>query len=367
MHDVAAWQVAGLYDPAARNAADRLAVLEFLAARGATVDEMVEADAVGRLPVLAGALARREGSVRLSPRDLDAEGVISLARFQVLWRAAGLPDVDPDAPVLTERDRRGFAAAVGGAEFFGDDATTQFTRAVGAAVASIADAAMATFGIVKSVPMDEQGVSELEQAQTIWAAGRLVIDASLAAIEALYLHHVEAAARRFGVSGRGATATMTVGFLDLVGSTSMVLHLDPNELGHVMQEFESHAVEAIGGRGGRLVKTIGDEVMFVVNDPVDACHVALDLATYAREHEAFDGLRGALASGSMTRGYGDFYGPVVNLAARAVRLAQADQIVVDDEVARAIAGDPELRAVPLGTFALRGFDAAVPLLRLERA
>lgn len=361
--DEAGWVAAGLYDPGAPNAAERREVLLYLVEQGATVDEMVEAAALGSLPALAGVLARRSGE-RCSARDLEREGVVSVAFLDRVWRAAGLPALDPDAPVLSDRDRAAFAAAVAGAEFFGEAATIEFTRAVGAAVAMIADAAMATFGITVAAPMAERRASELEQARAAWDAGRLILDATLPAIDALFLHHVDAAGRRFGESGRGPTAMLAVGFLDLVNSTRMVLEMDAHSLGEAVGRFEQRAVEVVGGHGGRVVKTIGDEVMFVSTDPVTAADAARELATFADEDDAFAGLRGALAWGPTTRGFGDFYGPVVNLAARAVKAAEPGEIVVDDGVAQALA-DP-LAVEPRGEVQLRGFAAPVRLWRLRR-
>jgi adenylate cyclase len=363
--DMAAWRAAGLYDPAATDAADRLAVLEFLRDHGATLHEIVEAATLGRLPGLAAELARRQGVERITPRDLATEGIISVDLFTKVWRALGLADVDPDDPVLTERDRKGFAGAAAAVEFFGEDATLQFSRAMGAALATIADAAMAVFGINVSARLRAEGGSEFEETRAAWEAGSMMIESTLPAIEAVFLHHVEAAGRRFSISGRGDTATMAVGFLDLVNSTALVLHLDAAELGRAFGAFEQRATEVIASHRGRLVKTIGDEVMFVTPDARDACVVALELVDFAREHPAFDGLRGALAAGPMIRGYGDFYGPVVNLAARAVKLVGPGEIVGDAAVAAALTGDTDIAVTPAGEYPLRGFDAPVALYRVR--
>ena len=55
--DIAAFQAAGLYDPDAPTAGDRLALLEFLDERGATLPDIAEADREGVLYVLSAYLA----------------------------------------------------------------------------------------------------------------------------------------------------------------------------------------------------------------------------------------------------------------------------------------------------------------------
>src|SRR3954466_15266834 len=100
--DVTEWQEAGLYDPAAPNAADRLALLEYLASQGCDLEEMADAEARDRLFALAGDRIFRpsrprydcEAAARLLGTDA---GTVSRA-----WRAFGLPA--PVEPVLGDQD-----------------------------------------------------------------------------------------------------------------------------------------------------------------------------------------------------------------------------------------------------------------------
>ncbi len=91
-------------------------------------------------------------------------------------------------------------------------------------------------------------------------------------IAALLPEHLERAIRRqradtgppAGVRDR---RNLTVGFVDLVDFTARSSRLDPNELAEVLGRFESLAWEAVVTNDGRVVKMIGDEVMFVTTDP----------------------------------------------------------------------------------------------------
>src|SRR5207302_3377246 len=125
---------------------------------------------------------------------------------------------------------------------------------------------------------------------------------------------------RTATSGAATTSDLTVGFLDLVGSTALAERLAADELGALISEFERDATERVTAVDGRVVKMIGDEVMFVTNDATAACTVALEIAEQVEAHPVLPRLRGSLAAGGLVRGYGDYYGPVVNTAARAVKI-----------------------------------------------
>ncbi len=82
---------AGLYDPDAPTAADRLALLEYLVGRGATVAEMVEADADGVLFALSAYLAAFAPVERLPLSDVAARSGTSVDGIRRLLLAEGLP------------------------------------------------------------------------------------------------------------------------------------------------------------------------------------------------------------------------------------------------------------------------------------
>jgi adenylate cyclase len=136
-----------------------------------------------------------------------------------------------------------------------------------------------------------------------------------------------------------------------------------SQLGRALGEFEELAADAVATRGGRLVKLIGDEAMFVVADRATACEIALDLTARLADHPRLPTARGALAAGDVLTRDGDYFGPVVNLAARAVKLAEPGRVLVSAEVRDATDG---YVFAPVGARELRGFDEPVELFRLER-
>ncbi|HSO95011.1 MAG TPA: adenylate cyclase regulatory domain-containing protein [Acidimicrobiia bacterium] len=359
------WLERGLYDPRAANAADRVATLRYLAARGATTDDLAAAAATDTLPILAGELLERRVP-RLSRREAAERAGISVELAERISRTAGLGVVGPDEAVLFESDVTTFRLFAAAAEMFGTESTLQFVRVAGAALASIADAAMTNFGQGVAPRLDAEQAGELARAQAAEAASLILFDEVPAVLINLFLHHCETATRRAQTAGNLDTSDLTVGFLDLVGSTVLAERLSPAELGALISAFEREATEVVSATDGRVVKTIGDEVMFVTTDAVAACTIALDLADGVERHAVLHRLTGGLAAGPLVRGYGLYYGPILSTAARAAKLAEPGSVLVTDVVrARATSGGVSFR--PIGEHVLRGFDTAVALFELERA
>jgi adenylate cyclase len=359
------WAERGLYDPHAPAAADRLATLRYLSERGATADDLAAAVAERNLPGLAGQLFQRRRP-RITTREAAQRAGIPIELAQQVSRTAGLGVPGPDEATQFEADIVTFRLFAAAAEMFGVESALQFSRVAGAALSSIADAAMTNFGQGVAPRLDAENAGELARSRAIEAATLILFDEVPDVLANLFIHHCEAATRRSQVAGNLDTSDLTVGFLDLVGSTILAERVSPAELGALISAFERDATELVSATDGRLVKTIGDEVMFVTTDAHAACTLALELAERVERHAVLPRLRGGLAAGPLVRGYGDYYGPIVSTAARATKLAEPGSVLVTDAV-RARAESEELLFRPLGEHILRGFDTPVALFQLERA
>ena len=129
---------------------------------------------------------------------------------------------------------------------------------------------------------------------------------------------------------------MAVGFADMVGFTMLSQHLGDEELAAVVARFEELAHDTVVALGGRVVKMIGDEAMFVVRRPTGAAEIGLSLAEAYADDELLSDVRVALAIGPVLVQDGDFYGPVVNLASRLVGVANPGTVLVSDELRSAL-------------------------------
>ena len=108
--------------------------------------------------------------------------------------------------------------------------------------------------------------------------------------------------------------------------------------------------------GGRVVKFIGDEVMWVSSTPEQLVQVAVDLVEHPRAREAGLQVRAGLGYGAVLAIGGDYFGNAVNLAARLVGAAAPGQILAASDVRDELADWP---AIPQDPLTLKGFDAPV--------
>lgn len=256
--------------------------------------------------------------VYTSPQVAAAAGV-PLDQARRLWRALGFPPVAEDLRVFTAADVDTLRAArrLVEQQVAAPEVLLQLTRVTGQSLARIAEAQVAA-------ESDDEGTPA-------------ALGARAAAIEPLLTYvwrrHLVAAALRAATAGaEPGGAQLVVGFADLVGFTAFSQRREPAELAAAVDRFESLAYEHIPERGGRVVKMIGDEVMFAVDDGPTAAAIALALVdAYGRDPQ-LPAVRVGLALGPVLAWQGDLYGPTVNLASRLVNVARAGTVLASQEL-----------------------------------
>jgi adenylate cyclase len=260
-------------------------------------------------------------------------------RADRFWRALGFPEPAPDDRIFGAADVEMLQLldSVLRLELLEEDTALQLARVIGSSIERIAqsqiDAIEARVESGGANPGDEL---ELQRAQ-------LLLPTVPRILEYVWRRHLVVAARRRMVldstAARGQRA-VSVGFADLVGFTALSQQLDQHELAAVVDRFESTAYDLVASHGGRVVKMIGDEVMFEVGDPVAAVELALDLADAYHGDESISEVRVGVAWGPVLSREGDLFGPTVNLASRMVSIAYPGSVVVAPEV-REACGDDE--------------------------
>jgi len=368
--DAAEFEARGLFDPEAPNAADRLALLEWLADRGLSIEQMVEAAAANRLTAVAGDLALRPGE-RLTMLEVAESTGLTVEQVRQLSLTIGLPVDDVDERIYTPGDVSLFKLFSETTTLFPESSLMQFVRVLGSSLARIADAAVSLFLADVETPITDAQAGE-------FALARAQLDAISALnlltdhLETLFRAHMELAVRRNTAARLEASSKITVylavGFVDLVGFTPLSQRLPVRELHSIVDEFEGAAYDIVTSQRGRVVKLIGDEVMFVALEPRDACEIALALVDRFAESEAKVTPRGGLAFGEILSRGGDFYGPVVNLASRIADLAVPNEILVTPELReRAEKALAPLTFDAAGRRLLKGFDEPLELFGVRRA
>jgi adenylate cyclase len=148
-----------------------------------------------------------------------------------------------------------------------------------------------------------------------------------------------------------------VGFADLVGFTRLSRRLPDERLAALVTTFEGDSADVVAATGARLIKTLGDEVMFAADSPEEAVETALRLHETHADDEDVPKLRIGLSFGEVVTRMGDLYGSTVNMASRLTVLARPGATLVDQSTFEGVEGLPGLDVRPLRPRILRGLGA----------
>ena len=352
MVDFAALQAAGIAD-----ARERAGLIEYLAGLGFTTDEMAEAERHGRLFGLAGDVLLWSGPPVYTLRAAADAIDVALEDVEQGWAMLGLTVEDPDTPALSQVDVDALATWVAMRMQMGPDAADGFLRVLGSAMARLAEAISSM--VRMSQPKMWLGLTgdELATAQVYREVAEFVPRVG-AMIDAVHRHHL-VSTRTFieGVQrGPSASVVCGVGFADLSGFTALTQTLTPAELSTLLSKFGATVSDVVHADGGRVVKFLGDAVMWVSSDPERLAKAALDLVDHPRASEAGLQVRAGLGYGEILAINGDYFGNAVNLAARLVAAASPGQILADTAIHEQLPDWPALVQEPLH---LKGFDEPV--------
>ena len=352
---------------------DLLDSVRVLLSRGVTLDELEEfgfAKALSQRSIRPNPLHGIDADEALDHVGIDEEFSRRLRLAMGLQGGSGL-GLTPEELEAT----RLFASL---ADLVGEQEMLSVVRVVGSSTARIARATTELLRVNFQPPIDTTP-ARLTDAVEAYAA---LIDASLPAFldatAALVRRHLAAvlADEQAWMVDASRSATLqehAIGFADLVGFTAFTEQVDAAAFTAAMVQFEREVQDAVVDHGGTVVKLIGDEVMFATPDPVSAVRVAAALVGIGRDIPGLDGMRVGLAYGQVIRSGGDFYGTVVNTAARIVGQAYPDAIVATQRVVDALrahehASEPPgqvCETQPLGPHDLRGIQQPVELYRLR--
>jgi adenylate cyclase len=291
---------------------------------------------------------------------------LPLERTQRLWRALGFADSADDDPAYSDAD----VAALGALRslidsgFVGPDTEATIARAMGQALSRLADWQTDMLADVLAGAAAREGRAPTPDEAV--AAARALLPLLRDVQDYVWRRHLAANADRLlAATGAGDRRELAVGFADLVGYTSRSRGMGGRELGAMVEDFESTVAEVIARHSGRVVKTVGDGVLFTAASAVDAVEIALELPDRWSAEDR-PPLRVGAAYGAVLTRLGDVYSPVVNLASRLTSLAHPSTVLVDRELARRLSGRPEFRVRPLRRVSVRGYDHLQPWLVRRR-
>jgi adenylate cyclase len=311
----------------------------FLYRRGASADEIKRAEDEGWLALLAADRLVVPGRPRYDQAGVAEKAGVDRQLADRIWRALGFPDPPEGVPLFSDRDAQALETLVNQigssrvAQYEGStDTLVEQTRAVAAGLQRLAElfsdqlAAAIELGRASGMTDEELALELTEDVD--WQTLARLID------YALRLQTRAALWRKLAAqdSGDELGAPLSVGFVDLVGYTALSQTLEPAQLAQLIARFEALTYDTVVERGGRVVKMIGDEVMYVADDVESAAMIALGLVDAVASDETLPGARAGLATGAVVAREGDYFGPTVNLAARLVGMARNEAVLTSGEV-----------------------------------
>jgi adenylate cyclase len=277
------------------------------------------------------------GSARyLTGDQVAARAGMSRREADGLWQALGFPHLGDEAAFADgDVDALRAAQELMDANIVGPELRLAQARILGRTMAALAETQvnLAAEAAARGVITDPTDLLETMQSLQVYIWRR---------------HLLAATEQRLAAAGAGDGAAIAVGFTDLVSYTARSRELSTQDLAALLDGFEQRAQEVVVDLGGRIVKTLGDEVMWVVADPATAGEVALRLADAE--------VRTGVAYGPTLERAGDHYGPTVNVAARLTGLARPGAVLIDRELAAALAEDSRFRTRHLRPTSVRGYD-----------
>ncbi|UFU07520.1 adenylate/guanylate cyclase domain-containing protein [Ruania halotolerans] len=304
---------------------------------------------------------------RHEERLLGGPGALTVAEFaaaaevpdhlvRTYWRALGFADVPADERQFTQADVTALRALVDVVTDGGMSLTTaqDLVRALGHSMDRL------VLWQVEALVQDASTRYELDD-----VSARLVVLDRLVELSPLLREQLDYAWRRQlaallgridkDVSQLGNETPdpgqlpleRAVGFIDIVAYTTRAADLDPAALATLVQDFETAARDVVAQTGGRVVKTIGDAVLFVADDLITGVRVATELVTTMDARDL--PVRGSVVWGRVLSRSGDIFGPVVNLASRLTDIAGPGTVLMDDVSAALLEGGPGAREFTLET------------------
>lgn len=286
------------------------------------------------------------GDPELTSVEVAQLSGVSLEECRRLWRALGFPPVAEDARVFTRSDvvMLGAVSTMLREQGMAPEVMLRLTRATGQSLSRVAEAQIAATAPRLEVIRSLEGEPRSEK---VTAAIQALVLGLEPFVSYVWRRHLLAALLRFAASTGEASEgnELAVGFADLVGFTGLSQELNDVELAAMVDRFEAVAYEHIPERGGRVVKMIGDEVMFACADAGAAAEIGLALVEAFAAENGLPEARVGLAMGPTLSWEGDLFGPTVNLASRLVNLARPSTVLVSDDLGA------RLREVP--SYALR--------------
>ncbi|MFF1828007.1 adenylate/guanylate cyclase domain-containing protein [Paenarthrobacter sp. NPDC058040] len=318
------------------------------------------------------------GERKLRRREVAAGAGVSVLSARKLWRALGFPNWGDEDVAFTERDQAALSTILDlvRAGLLTEEAAISVTRSIGQMTDRMV--VWQVEALVEDM-VQEQGIPDAVARKQLVNQLPALVDSLEEILVYSYRRQLNAGVQRLAVRAEAGLQASeegregdeddaplplarAVGFADLVSYTSLSRRMNEKTLAQMVQRFENKCAEIISIGGGRLVKTVGDEVLYIAETPAAGAEISLALAHAFTEDEILPQARVSMVWGRILSRLGDIYGPTVNLAARLTSLAQPGTVLVDAMTAAALGQDERFVLVPQASENVRGFGEIHPVM-----
>ncbi len=306
-----------------------------------------------------------QGPFRWRRRDVARNAGVSVLSARKLWRALGFASVDDDDVAFTDEDADALERTAGmvRAQLIDEETAIAFARALGQNTDRLVSWQVEAL-LEHMVNCSHPDCAAGSASGAVAHIGPILED-----LEHLLLYtwrrKLAAAVRQIESPGEepGAlTADLSVGFVDLVSYTRLSQRITQHDLGVMVQRFEALASDVITAGMGRVIKTVGDEVLFTAPEPLDAVAIGLTLCEATTDDAVLPPVRVGISHGPVLRSLGDVYGSTVNMASRMTTLAEPGTIATDGYTAAMLTQFESLVLTPQPRRKVRGFGLVRPFL-----
>lgn len=312
------------------------------------------------------------GRACYSAHDMSALSGVGIQEINEFWSSMGFPDVSPDEVVFTERD---LDAVNRWADAIRQGAIDRATgRSLLRAHSHLAD----RLALWQVEALVEDAVRRLDLDDT--SARMYVLDRLRDGVDLLkdaFVHawerqlqallartHREVSQRGSGDSKKRFPLTRSLGFVDMVSYTSTAAIIG-ERLPDLIGRFEDVTRSAVTQAGGRVVKMMGDAVLFIADELGTGLEVVTTLIDRLQADDEILPVRASFVRGDVFSRSGDVFGPTVNLASRLAGIAPEGGILTDASTAAAITAGHGVSGYSVDSFPqaeLRGVGKVRPFL-----
>ena len=325
----------------------------------------------GHLEDFERALLGRPAS--MGRREVSRGAGVSIRSARKFWHAMGFPVVQEGDEMFTEADLRALqrVASMVRDDCIPEEFALSMTRAMARTMDRLAawQAQLVYEEVARQHGDDE--VSEAGGRDSVAAAAWLteLTDQLEPLVVYVWRRQLTATIQRLLTVEEDGTRESVIGFADLVNFTSVVRRMTERDLARMVQRFEDLCTDVVTAHGGRVVKTVGDEVLFQTFEVAPAAAIALDLVEAMSEDDLLPSARVGMSYGPVVRRLGDVFGTTVNRASRLTAVAPPGGVFIDDALTRLLEPLSGFSTLPTRPRSLRGIGEVVPsrLVRVKGA